>query len=674
MPNCPTFLKATACLFLLPHLALAAAVSPGPDVLELPALAVSDRPGGGADHPSLVAVGTGLADDAGLAELARETAGFAVNDAGAHGFGTTVTLRGLANTPYFSDASAPVYLDDIPLGSAFTFPTGLYDFTRLVVYRGPQAAARFGRAGDAGVIQLVSAEPGEQTTGAGQVSVGDFGLRSAAVSMLTSRQGPVDVAASAAASGRDGYVRNTTLGIGVDDRRSVSGHFKLRYRPTADLELSLQFLAQRSRDGAQPLVPLGGPFHEVARGKEGRMDTDFVAAAVGITKRLAGATLSATTSLTDWNLSPYSNRLVVFGGANFDSAVTQSQRTFNEEVRYIGDWLTAGAFFSHGDTKGGATRAFSGFTIEDSSFATKANTLALFGRASLVPGNGWILMPGLRLERTGKDFVRTEVVPGTSLIRRNNAWTAVLPSLTATRHLGAATDLTFTVARGFKPGGYSAYTGRADLAEFAPQRTWGAEAALTTTGRSPDWSFTARAYASRVRGYQIERSFAVPASATDEYLVVNADRVRVLGVEVESQWRPSADLMLTAVAALTQISLEEFTDPFTRISYAGRRAPFAPSGNAAVRADYRLVRQFRLGAGVTWTGRTFYDEQETALFAQPGYFLLDAHAAYRLAAGEIRIFGRNLGGVNYYSAITPGVAHGTPGAPRTWGVAFDRQW
>ena len=44
------------------------------------------------------------------------------------------------------------------------------------------------------------------------------------------------------------------------------------------------------------LVPLGGPYYTVSRGQEGETDTDFAAVALGVTKRFANATLTATTS------------------------------------------------------------------------------------------------------------------------------------------------------------------------------------------------------------------------------------------------------------------------------------------------------------------------------------------------------------------------------------------
>ncbi len=644
------------------------------EVVVLPTLSVTDQLSFNSNAATVVRAKSGPTFAEAWYDLAQQTVGLAVNDAGARGFGTTTTLRGLGNTPFFSDASAPVYLDNIPLATAFTFPTELYDFSQMTIYRGPQASAQFGRAGDAGVIQFTSATPGQKNVAHVGAALGSAGQMSFTASAQSARTETSDASIHFGTSQRDGYLYNTQLKQTVDDRQAVFGRIQLHYRPQQDLEFSVHLLTQRSRDGAQALVPLGESFTTVSRSKEGQADTDFTALAVGLSRRLATATLTATTSYTDWDLSPYANRLVVFGGFDFDSVLTQSQRTFNEEVRYVSDWFTGGIFYSHASTRGGASRAFSGYTIENSSFQQTSATWAFYGQGNFKPTPNWLITPGLRLEHAAKTFTRTEIIPTSAVNHQADDWNALLPSISATRHLNRSTDAVFTLARGFKAGGYSAYTGRADLAGYDPQRTWGLEAALTTTDSTAGWAFTSRAYAYRVSGYQIERSFAVPATSTDEYLVVNAQRAQVLGGELESLWRLTPTITLRAIAGLTQATLQHFTDPFTHVNYSGNRAPYAPSGNAALQFDYVAGSGFSFGAGATWTGRTFYDEQESASFAQAGYTLLEARAGYTYGGLEFRAFGRNLTGRKYYSAITPGVFHGTPGAPATWGFEVSSRW
>jgi len=666
-------LKSLCSLPLLSLIAALPAARSADEVQKLPDMTVA-RPVTKDIQVTLAGLSAGAEDSAGLSDLAARTAGFSVSDAGARGFGQITTLRGLGNTPFFGDSSAPVYLDDIPLTTAATFPTGLFDFGSVAVHRGPQAGTLFGRAADAGVIRFTAPRPQAGTQSRATFTAGNHGLLAASASVLSAPSDATDLTASVGYSERDGYVRNTQLNQDVDDRESLSARVKVTHRPAAGTEISFHVLGSRIRDGAQALVPLGGSYHEVARGKEGETHIDFAAAALGLSRDLDFGALSSTTSWSNWELSPYSNRLVVFGGADFDSAMTQTQRSFAEELRLVGRQWSAGAFWSTSRIHGSTDRTFSGFPIERSAFTTDADTLALFGRGEIAIAEGWTLTPGLRAERAEKDFERIETIPASTVIRRGEDWSAFLPSLAAKRTIDEQTDVVFSLARGFKAGGFSAFTGRSDLAAFGPQRAWTAEAAYRTAMKEANLTATVRAYASRVTGYQIERSFAVPNSFTDEYLVVNADEARVLGLELESTWKPAAGWTVTLAASVGRAELRDFTDPFTGTSYSGNQAPYAPQGNGSLRVDYRPARGFFAGAGVVWTGTTYYDERETAMFAQRSYTLIEADAGYAFSRGVVRAFGRNLGDKEYYSAITPGVGHATPGAPLTWGVELVTRW
>jgi hypothetical protein len=615
-----------------------------------------------------------------LDELARAAAGLSINDAGARGFGTTTSLRGLANTPFFGDPSVTVYLDGIPFPASFILPARIPELSDTFVSRGPQAGLFYGHAGDAGVIDITTPRPAEQREGLG-FSLGNHGARSAgAYAQYPDQAGRADFTVSLDASQRDGYIRNTTLNRTVDDRRALSGLLLAHYRPSALTEITVHAVGERSRDGAQALVPLGGPLYTVARGKEGESDIDFGALSVGVRHRLPEGLLTAATTYSDWKLSPYSNRLVVFGGKNFDSALTQTQRTLAEEVRFQGTEYSGGLYYADGRTRGATDRVFSGFPIERSSYDIRSRTAVWFGRRTFQAGDAWVLTAGLRAERTAKDFTRVETIPGSFTMQRDNQWTAVLPALSASRTIDPSSSVTFTAAGGFKPGGYSGYTGRADLAEFGPQRNWGLEAAYhhghhDGPARPGTGHYLVRAYAMRVTGYQIERSFAVPNTQADEYLVVNAAEATVFGAELESGWWLAERLRLSLIGSVCRATLEKFRDPFTGADYSGKRAPYAPSGNARLRLDYlRGPHGFFAGAGVSWTGTTYYDEQETARFAQRSYALIEADLGWKLPHGQLRFYGRNLGDKGYYSAITPGVGHATPGAPLTWGGELTLRW
>lgn len=610
-----------------------------------------------------------------LAALGSRVANLHFSSGGAGSFGDLVTLRGLPNTPYFSDPSVTLTFDDIPLGSTFTFPTGLFGFARATIHRGPQATAS-GRGGEAGAIFLTSAEPGAKAGGELRVGLGDFNARSAALEARSARGEKVDVSVAAAFAERDGYIDNTQLHTRVDDQEGYSAAARLRFRPMKTAEFTLQLLASARRDGAQPLVPLGGPLFTVARGREGSTDVDFGGAAFKAAFDTSVGRLTSTTSRTEWRLAPYDNRLVL--PPTLDSRIAQSQRIWNEELRLASEtrapvtWQI-GAWFSdsrtHGDINRGLVLPFGVIPIEASTFQLDARTLAAFGEATFAPAAGWKITAGLRGEEVKKDFDRGQTVPGAGRFTTERTFKALLPKLAVTYALAPETNFSASVAQGTKPGGWSAYTANAALARFRAENVTTWEAGVDTTLANKTVTLALRAFTTRIRNYQIERSF----NASD-YLVVTAPRARSTGGEFEASWRPLPEWTLTATLGLTDVELREFTDPFTGKSYAGNRAPYAPEYDAHLSATYRLPSGWFAGADVAATGNTFYDESENALFASGKRTVANARLGYETSRWRVSVYGENLADEDYYTLIIPGVRHGAPGAPRTWGIEAAMKW
>ena len=202
------------------------------------------------------------------------------------------------------------------------------------------------------------------------------------------------------------------------------------------------------------------------------------------------------------------------------------------------------------------------------------------------------------------------------------------------------------------------------------QCAWSAfEAGITHTTADKKLAATLRVFYYDIDGLQIERSFAT-SSFADDYLVINAPRARSLGGELELSWKPVNGLTLAADLGATNATLRKFTDPYTGNNFAGNRAPAVPEYDASLRADFESPSGFFGGIELSAVGETFYTEAEDAFFGQKAYSLLNARLGYAQGRYRVTVYGQNLTDKEYYSAITPGTFHGTPGAPRTFGVEF----
>ena len=611
-----------------------------------------------------------------LGSLASRVANLHLDSGGAGSYGDLITLRGLTNTPYFSDPSVTLYFDDIPLGSSFTYPTGLFGFATATIARGPQGTA-FGRGGEGGTITLTSTEPAEHAMGELRASLGNYAAHTASLSARSARGEQVDATVAATFGERDGFITNTTLGTRVDDQVSYAASARVRVRPAKASEFTLQLLASRHNDGAQPLTPLGGARFSVARGREGSTDIDFGGAALKGAFDTTLGRLTSTTSYTNWKLKPYDNRLVL--PPTLDSKVLQSQRTWNEELRLASDpradlaWHV-GAWFSDSHTSGDVNRGLvipvpAVIPIEVSSYTLGARTAAVFGEAAFVPAAGWRVTAGLRVEQTKKDFDRSQSVPGPGHFADDRDFSSLQPKLAVSVALDANSNASASIALGTKPGGWSAYTANAALAPFSAEKALAFEAGLDTALANKTVKLAARAFYYDIDDYQIERSF----NASD-YLVVNAPRARSVGGEFEATWHPVAEWTFAATFGLTDITLREFIDPITKKDYSGNRAPAAPAYDASLSATYRIATGWFAAAEFSAVGKTFFDESENPAFASLAHQVVNARVGYEAARWRASVYGENVFDEGYAALIIPGVRHAAPGAPRTFGVELAVKW
>ncbi len=606
---------------------------------------------------------------AGLWEtLSRSVANLHLADSGAGAYGGLFSLRGLANTPYFSEPSVTVYLADIPLPSSFTYPVGLFGFNSVSVYRGPEGT-QFGRATDGGVI-LLSPDSGERA-GGGELmgGFGSYDSRQVATTVHSAQSGAADVEVDANYSARNGYITNQQIGARVDDQENEDFFTRFRLRPTKGAELSFEILGTRARDGAQPLVPIGGPLFTVRRAMEGVTDLDsFGAALKGSFLLPASAVLTTVTSYTAWRMNPYESFLVL--PPPLQNQILQDQKRWNEELQLKTDPKASlkgamGVWLSKGTTDNSVDRAIPHlFPIEVSEFEERDESAALFGNASYALSDSWQVVAGLRAETNEKDFVRIEQVPHPGLTYIDTGrYDALLPKLALDWSSTASGHAEFSVAKGLRPGGFASYTDDPSLIPFSSEHSTAYSAGWDTSFAQGSANVAVRAFYDEITNLQIERSF----SQTD-YFVATAPRAHSVGAEIEGRWHPSAQWTVATSVGWTYVRLDQFIAPESGKDESGMTAPNAPQYNADLELTFRPIAHWFAAGQLTAVGRTYYDEQNSSKYTQGAYVLLGLRAGYDSSRWTLTLYGENLANKGYYSLIIPGVNSANPGAPRVFGA------
>jgi iron complex outermembrane receptor protein len=651
-------------VLMLPVIALAQEI-PNPPAVQAERVVVEEAapkaPAGSSTRATLDDLEPAVSGNWG--QVTSQVPNLEIESAGPSSFGAILALRGLANTPYFSDPAVTLYMDDIPMGGGFTYPAGLFGFVSATVLSGPHGA-EFGRSEDGGIIVL---SPRLMTGGDIRAGFGDYGARSFALEAGAAEGENADVSVAFASNQRDGYIENTQIGQRVDNLRALDGFARERFRPTRNSEITVELLDDQHRDGAAPLVPLGGPLYTVERSHEGATDSDLFGASLKAALGTDIGNITTVTSFTDWKLDPYEDWLVL--PPAIQSVLTQEQQTWNEELRLSSKPHSAlawnvGGWLSDRRTSGASNRSISGvIPIELSDYGFLRHEAALFGELTASPLPGLHLSIGGRLQRVEESHHQDEEAQTPVLhLQFERANSSFLPTAAATYEFDPRTTLDAGVSTGSRAGGYAAFTSNPSLIPFAAEHVVAFESGVQRESADRTLSLSARAFDYEIINYQIERSF----SAAD-YFVATAPRARSLGAELTASWKPTASWIVGFVAGLTDVTLIEFNDPLTGKSYAGNRAPYTPSFTTGLQLSYRSAKGWFATAEASAAGKTFYTESEDPAFAQGEYTVLGMRTGFNSRRWRITLYVENAGHAHYYSQIIPGVKSGAPGVPRILG-------
>jgi iron complex outermembrane recepter protein len=631
-----------------------------------------------------------LLEQHGIAQL-QDVAGMAPNlgtsNSDTRGFGDVLSLRGVANSIFFSAPAVGLTIDDVPSGSVSSYPSELLNIESLVVKAGPQGTD-YGRNAPGGMIDIKTRAPGATHQGKILLDYGSFN----ASSLHAAFDGPLGdqlgYSLSVGVTDRDGYIDNTFRKRSEDDRSAVAGRGALYWKGPDQLQLRFGITMEKVRDDATRLSSLFSrdPF-AVSSDVKGETHIDRLQLSLQAKKPFAWGTLTSTTSRQKWDLDPSVTDLDLSPLSLASSRVSQNEEVWTQEFRAESkpaadrsQWR-AGLFFFDSTTKGDATREFvvppsafvpPGFIqTERSVFEIGQTNLAGYANLDQPLGDKTTLKFGARVERAESDVARTKAAsnnfrfpsPQDPRLDREqsgsyfSATGGIVHSLTPSLNLQAKTSIAH------KPEGYTGFTANPALARFDSERLWSTEAGVTFGPPKGRFGGSVLGFWNDLRNYQLERT--VPGST--DFVVVNAKLVTARGVEAKFMWSPVENLWWDFQAGYTDAKFETHRDA-TGANVHGKRVPFVPTSTLRTGVTYDFGRGFSANASYASVGRTFYDERNTAAFAQKSYGIVNAQLRYRIERTTVTLYGQNLSQEHYYQFINPEIFAGSPGAPRRFGV------
>ncbi|MDB4485589.1 TonB-dependent receptor [bacterium] len=626
-------------------------------------------------------------------QLLGQVPGFASTASDSAGFGDFIGVRGTGNTSFFGPAGVAMTVDGVPYGDAYTYSTDFFDLESAQLHRGPQGAY-FGRNGAGGLLEFKTPGPTADpyyrlTTEYGNYDA--FGARFLA-------SGPINdkfaYTFQAYYNERDGYIDNVNLGTDVDSRERFGALANLYYRPSADLELRFRAMIETARDGGQRLsilpgtvspfrVPSGDPF-QTSSNVLGETSLDRQQFSFHLTRDLGWATFKSISSFQKWSLGPNFSDLDFDDSPFFSSTsdILQNQNYMTNDFRLVSDetldfrWQV-GLFRSKTESDGIATRVFPDPmtfdpmtffpfpTSETTSFDSQRENYALYGNVALDLSDRLTLEAGGRIEYVDSKLTRSKIKDGAAdpskdFSGQTDDW-YFSPTLGLSYEASNDVTLFARTSIGVKPAGFTAFSDDSATASYEDETAWESEIGVRLSDPDEKWNLELRGYYKEIDDYQLNRS--VPVT---DYIILNAEEVRAIGIEAEANWNPSDRLAISASVGWSEIEFEKFNDGTDDLS--GNRVPFVPEFTAGLGFRYEIGDGFYVSSAYRAIGSVNYKDDGSSTFKQETYQILDAQIGYEGENWSASVFGHNLLDENYSSYISPQISAGAPGTPALYGV------
>lgn len=502
-------------------------------------------------------------------------------------------LRGLGNTDFDLNASQPVSLvyDEIVLENSILKGFPVFDLERIEVIRGPQGTL-FGRNTPAGVIKFESVRPSSEQDGYVRGSYGRFDT----VDVEGAYNVPLGPNLSARVSGlyqqRDDFVDNVFNGgeSGFEEFEEFAGRVQLLYAPGENFSALLNIHGRRLDGGsrlfrANIIAPgtdrLVGDFERFLTGQDATQILDVRNSGISLKlETLLGA--GTLTSVTGYETVSIIARGDVDGGYGADFAPPAGRGSipfaaesadnipdhgqFTQELHYVfmpylALTTTVGGFFFYENLEienlsfdSLANGAVNGFSKQNQ----ETTSAALFASTDWAVTERLALTAGLRYSVEERDFEAARLLgpfgaPPLGPLVRNLDDELFSGDLSASYEINDDLRVYARYARSFRAPSVQGRIVFGDAVTVADSETIDSiEAGFKSELLDGRATFNATAYFYETADQQLT---AVGGAGNFNQLL-NADKVRGQGIELETVLNLSDNLQLTAGYSLNDTEID----------------------------------------------------------------------------------------------------------------------
>lgn len=617
------------------------------------------------------------------------------------------SIRGITSSSY--DPAVATYIDGVNQFSLDTYIAQLFDVERIEVLRGPQGTL-YGRNAMGGVINIITKQPTNKTTGFAEANIGSYGQQRYSVGVRTPViKNKLFLGASAMYDRTDGFYTNTYNNSSFDKGHSFTGNYYLTYviNPAWSLTLNAKHHARRN-NGAFPLAYEGEEPFTVNQNATTEVVDNVFNSSFKINHTGSSVNFSSLTTYQsnyryykdpiDGDFSPIDGVTVInnYGRDWNNVKVVTQEFKFSSPATSSGPlkW-TGGTYLFYQDnpvkqaTHFGADAAFVDenaipFSYIQNTATGKNKGIAFFGQATYSLSEQFDITAGLRYDYERKelnaqgdfymDGMDDPIAPTQKDTAATTSYKAFSPKVSVTYHLSSGQHLFATYSRGFRTGGLtqlSADPSQPAMYEYDPEHSNNFEVGIKNALLDNRLQLNVSAFYINVDDAQVPTLVLLPQTIT---VTRNAGKLTSKGVEMEVSAVPVNGLQVDYNFGFTDATYNRLN--LSGDNKKGNRQIFTPKVTSMLAAQYSYslgTRGLKLVARGEWMylGEQYFDLANN--LKQSPYGLINARAGVSSSSFEVMFWGRNLGDKKYITyAYDFGASH--YGDPRNWGVTLRKNF
>lgn len=625
------------------------------------------------------------------------------------GDGRNVTsIRGIGTTSY--DPAIATYIDGVNQFGLDTYIASLFDVERIEVLRGPQGTL-YGRNAMGGVINIITKQPTNYTSGFAGVDIGNYGQQRYSAGIRTALiKDKLFFGAAGLFNKQSGFYTNEFNNSKFDKLHGYLGNYYLKLQASAKFALTLNVKHNENRNnGTFPLAgsveeALTNPFKLNQNATTEMVDNLFNAS---LSANYSGDSFNFTSQTAyqsnyryykqpiDGDFSPIDGVSII---NNYGKDWNKVQ-VYTQEIKFSSPasstskvkWLAGlygfhqynpvkqGTFFGEDGPLLGAP--FPNVTSLNTNTG-KSYGLAVFGQVSYALTDKLTATLGLRYDYEHKkqsalgEFLIGGMAPITT--QNDTASTANFKAFSPKFTLAyAITDISNVYAnysRGYRAGGITQLGSDPSvlpLVSYKPEYSNNFEIGSKNTFLDNLLTVNVSAFYIRLIDAQVP-VLILPDAVT---ITRNAGKLTSKGVEAELSARPFKGFNIDYNLGYNDAKYTSLQLPQngTTVNLDGNRQLYTPNLTSMLALQYSYevdkISKLNLVARGEWsfTGNQFYDLGNN--IQQKGYNLYNAKIGVTQKHFDLFFWGRNLGNKTYIDyAYDFGAAH--LGNPKTYGISL----